>query len=78
MSSLINKAYNTLSDPLQRGMYLLELNNVTLPEGTMNVDPEFLMNIMEKNEDVEKASKDKETAIRLIKENRKTIADLIK
>lgn len=78
LSSLINKAYYTLSHPLQRGIYLLKLNNISLPESTTNVDPEFLMDILEKNEEIETASKDEKTAIKLIVENRKTLADLTK
>lgn len=75
---MINKAYYTLSHPLQRGIYLLNLNNITLPEGTTNMNPEFLMDILEKNEEIERASKDESTAIKLIEENRKTLADLTK
>lgn len=51
-SSLTNKAYKTLQGPLERGEYLLELHGVTLPEDNTMSDPEFLMEMMEKNEEV--------------------------
>lgn len=69
MSSLINKAYNTLSNPLERGLYMLSLNNVSIPEGTTSLEPEFLMEIMERNERVEEASADKDKIVSLIEEN---------
>nr|XP_009670627.1 PREDICTED: iron-sulfur cluster co-chaperone protein HscB, mitochondrial isoform X2 [Struthio camelus australis] len=50
-SSLINKAYQTLLNPLSRGLYLLELNGIQLAQETdCDADPEFLMEIMEINE----------------------------
>ncbi|KAH3840991.1 hypothetical protein DPMN_114449 [Dreissena polymorpha] len=57
-SSFINKAYFTLLKPLSRGLYLLELQGNPVDEKNTSVDPEFLMEIMEINEDViEVASK---------------------
>uniref|UniRef100_A0A8C8BGK6 HscB mitochondrial iron-sulfur cluster cochaperone n=1 Tax=Otus sunia TaxID=257818 RepID=A0A8C8BGK6_9STRI len=50
-SSLINKAYQTLLDPLSRGLYLLELNGVEPAQETdCDADSEFLTEIMEINE----------------------------
>uniref|UniRef100_A0A8D0KRD6 HscB mitochondrial iron-sulfur cluster cochaperone n=1 Tax=Strix occidentalis caurina TaxID=311401 RepID=A0A8D0KRD6_STROC len=50
-SSLINKAYQTLLNPLSRGLYLLELNGVEPAQETdCDADSEFLMEIMEINE----------------------------
>ncbi|XP_043279686.1 iron-sulfur cluster co-chaperone protein HscB [Venturia canescens] len=69
ISSLINKAYNTLSHPLSRGLYILRLKNMTIPEGTTNLNPEFLMEIMELNEKVEEASRDKEKIVQLMDQN---------
>lgn len=55
-SSLVNKAYKTLQGPLERGEYLLGLHGVTLPEDNTMSDPEFLMEMMEKNEEVNDSS----------------------
>ncbi|XP_010190328.1 PREDICTED: iron-sulfur cluster co-chaperone protein HscB, mitochondrial, partial [Mesitornis unicolor] len=52
-SSLINKAYETLLNPLSRGLYLLELNGVeTAQETDSDADSAFLMEIMEINEKI--------------------------
>ncbi|KAJ8679275.1 hypothetical protein QAD02_015062 [Eretmocerus hayati] len=76
LSSLINKAYTTLMHPLDRGLYMLELENVSIPEETTNLDPEFLMEIMEKNEEIQEASSDTHKILLLIKENRGILDDL--
>lgn len=78
MSSLITKAFSTLKHPLDRGLYLLQLNNLTIPEGTTSLNAEFLMEIMEKNEEVEAASGDKEKIIKLIQENTEKLDNLSK
>jgi len=49
-SSAINAGYRILRDPLKRSLYLLELAGLPLEEGTTDLDPEFLMEIMEINE----------------------------
>ncbi|KAJ8304810.1 hypothetical protein KUTeg_018393 [Tegillarca granosa] len=49
-SSAVNKAYSTLSKPLSRALYLLELHGQPVEEDNSNVDQEFLMEIMEINE----------------------------
>ncbi|XP_042661003.1 iron-sulfur cluster co-chaperone protein HscB [Tyto alba] len=50
-SSLINKAYQTLLNPLSRGLYLLELNGVEPAQETdCDADSVFLTEIMEINE----------------------------
>ena len=55
-SSLVNEAYGTLLDPMSRALYLLELFGNPLLEGEQPVlDPEFLMDIMELNEEIEEA-----------------------
>lgn len=51
-SSLINKAYKILQSPLERGEYLLRLHGVILPEDNTINDPEFLSEMMERNEEV--------------------------
>ena len=51
-STLINKAYRTLQDPLSRALYLLDLCGESVDEDNKIVDQEFLMEIMELNEEV--------------------------
>ncbi|CAD7086633.1 unnamed protein product [Hermetia illucens] len=57
-SSLVNKAYKTLSVPIDRGEYLLQQQGISIPEDNSTLDKEFLMEMMEKNEEVEEATKD--------------------
>jgi molecular chaperone HscB len=54
-SSLVNKAYGTLQAPLKRALHLLSLRGEEIEEGQKVDDPEFLMEIMELNEEVESA-----------------------
>lgn len=54
-SSLINKAYKTLSNTLVRGQYLLKLHGEEMPRDNSSLDKEFLMDMMERNEEVEEA-----------------------
>ncbi|XP_028168640.1 iron-sulfur cluster co-chaperone protein HscB [Ostrinia furnacalis] len=75
-SSLVNEAYNTLLEPLARGIYMLKLRGKEIPENT-EVDKGFLMEIMEKNEEVENADTEEEI-MKLNKENKKVIKDLQK
>ncbi|XP_063710063.1 iron-sulfur cluster co-chaperone protein HscB [Culicoides brevitarsis] len=51
-SSLLNKAYSTLSTPFKRAEYMLSIKNVTIPERNETLDPEFLMEMMERNEEI--------------------------
>lgn len=48
----MNKAYQTLLSPINRAEYFLQLHNVTIPEGNTAVNKEFLMEMMERNEEV--------------------------
>ncbi|KAL0818336.1 hypothetical protein ABMA28_008815 [Loxostege sticticalis] len=75
-SSLVNEAYNTLLEPLARGIYMLKLRGKEIPENT-EVDQGFLMKIMEKNEEVENAETEEEI-MKLNKENKAMIKDLQK
>ncbi|XP_048957716.1 iron-sulfur cluster co-chaperone protein HscB isoform X1 [Canis lupus dingo] len=55
-STLVNDAYKTLLAPLSRGLYLLKLHGVEIPEGTdYKMDRQFLMEIMEINEKLAEA-----------------------
>jgi molecular chaperone HscB len=56
---LLNKAYFTLLKPLPRVLYILELHGLAISEDTIEMDPEFLMEVMELNERIGDAS-DKE------------------
>ncbi|CAG5130975.1 unnamed protein product [Candidula unifasciata] len=56
-SALLNKAYNTLLKPLSRAIYLLELQNIEISEKDNFTDPQFLMEIMEINEQISAAKK---------------------
>lgn len=52
-SSLLNQAYKTLNSPLDRGLYLLEINGLPLKEGEdISFGPDFLSEIMEINEEL--------------------------
>lgn len=52
ISSVVNKAYKTLSIPIKRAEYILQLKGITIPEDNNAVDKEFLFEIMERNEEV--------------------------
>ncbi|XP_060574031.1 iron-sulfur cluster co-chaperone protein HscB-like [Ruditapes philippinarum] len=54
-SAFVNKAYNTLLKPLSRGQYLLEIHGDPIEEANSAVDPNFLMEVMEINEDISEA-----------------------
>lgn len=65
----MNNAYSTLIHPLKRGLYMLKLNDITISEETDNVNAEFLMEIMEKNEEIEDVGDDVEKIKKLVQEN---------
>jgi len=77
-SSYINKAYNTLLKPLSRGLYLLELRGDPLEETNSSVDPQFLMEIMEVNEDLAEAEGTESAVEELEMINNKRIAKCVK
>jgi len=52
---LINKAYKTLATPIERGQYLLQLEGEQMPQDNSALNKEFLMAMMERNEEVEDA-----------------------
>ncbi|XP_067003639.2 iron-sulfur cluster co-chaperone protein HscB [Anabrus simplex] len=74
-SALVNKAYTTLLHPLSRGLYMLKLEGIHLDEGNVQSDPKFLMEIMEKNEEVDQAKTYSEIAS-LDAENKAVLEEL--
>ena len=50
---LLNTAYKTLLTPLERGLYLLELEGYPLHEGEISMSSEFLFEVMEINEELD-------------------------
>lgn len=55
-SSLVNLAYTSLLKPLSRGLYMLSIYGESLNNGTQCEDVEFLMKIMETNENLEQVT----------------------
>jgi len=56
-AAALNEAYRTLKDPLDRAVYLAELNGVELPgDGKTIDDPELLMEVMDAREELQEAS----------------------
>ncbi|XP_060533353.1 iron-sulfur cluster co-chaperone protein HscB [Cylas formicarius] len=51
-SSLVNKAYNELQQPLKRAEHLLKLKG-DIGEKEISAEPEFLIEMMERNEEME-------------------------
>ncbi|KAJ9475517.1 J-type co-chaperone JAC1, mitochondrial [Pseudozyma hubeiensis] len=62
-SALINRAYETLLNPLPRAFYLLERHGVKeVSESDSLEDPELLMEVMELRERLEEAENEEEAA----------------
>lgn len=75
----MNEAYKTLLSPLARAHYLLKLENITLEESPVQLEPDFLMRIMEINEDLDEiVSKNKPFPMELTMEMRQEIDDHMK
>ncbi|XP_073842572.1 iron-sulfur cluster co-chaperone protein HscB-like protein, mitochondrial [Musca autumnalis] len=80
-SSLINKAYKTLLVPIERGQYLLKLHGRQIPQDNSALNKEFLMEMMERNEEVDDAETKQELEDiheRLAQELEEKITDLSK
>ena len=68
----MNEGYKTLQKPLSRALYLLELSGFPLTESGVAVEPEFLANIMEINEEVVEADQNE---IKLLEDSVKRSLD---
>lgn len=55
-SSILNKAYKTLLTPMERGQYILKLNGYSMPQDNSSLDQFFLMEMMERNEEIAEAN----------------------
>nr|CAH7712753.1 unnamed protein product [Callosobruchus chinensis] len=75
-SSLLNKAYNVLQTPLKRAEHLLELKGEQVRESDKIDDPEFLLEMMSLNEEVEEAGNDKQLLKKLFDKNKSVISKL--
>lgn len=62
-SSLLNKAYTTLQQPLSRAEYLLSINGIEMSsEGEKLTDSDVLMTVMEAREQIEEAQTESDLA----------------
>lgn len=57
---------------------MLKLNDITISEETDNVNAEFLIEIMEKNEEIEDVGDDIEKIKKLVQENETMLNNLTK
>lgn len=57
---------------------MLQLEGISIPEATTNLNPEFLMEIMERNEEIENAMGDKDKIFQLAKESKEVLDILSK
>lgn len=73
-SSILNKAYKTLSVPIKRGEYVLEQNGISLPQDNSVLDKEILLEMMDRNEEIEEACTIKEI-FQLLDKVRKELED---
>ncbi|XP_018328006.1 iron-sulfur cluster co-chaperone protein HscB, mitochondrial isoform X2 [Agrilus planipennis] len=76
-SSLINRAYNTLQLPLNRALHILQLKGEKIDEDQKVVDTEFLMKIMEINEEIENAENPEQLKM-LNEQNKRVISEICK
>lgn len=57
---------------------MLQLKGISIPEGTTNLNPEFLMEIMERNEEIDSAMSNRDTILKLAKESKELLDTLSK
>ncbi len=59
-SSVINRAYHTLKNPLSRAKYILKQKGIEINEDDSLGDPELLMEVMEFREELEEVVNEKD------------------
>lgn len=57
---------------------MLQLKGISIPEGTTSLNPEFLIEIMERNEEIENAIEDKDKILKLAKESKELLDTMSK
>lgn len=67
-----------MTHPLKRGLYMLQLKGISIPEETTTLNPEFLMEIMERNEEIENAIENRDKLLKLTKESKEMLDKLSK
>lgn len=75
-SSLVNKAFGVLQSPVKRALHLLAIKGEKISEEQKLDEPEFLLEIMELNEEVEAANTDEEL-VELNKKNKAQLEGLV-
>ena len=60
LSSIVNKAYGTLTNPYTRAEYILQREGVTIGESDNVDDPALIMEVMEKREELDSAETQEE------------------
>ena len=60
LSSIVNKAYGTLTNPYTRAEYILQREGVTRGESDNVDDPTLIMEVMEKREELDSAETQEE------------------
>lgn len=67
-----------MTHPLKRGLYMLQLKGVSISEETTSLNSKFLMEIMERNEEIENAIKNRDKVLELVKESKEILDTLSK
>ncbi|KAI0078874.1 Co-chaperone Hsc20 [Panus rudis PR-1116 ss-1] len=76
ISSILNTAYRTLSDPVQRVLYILRREGIPTEGENILDDPELIMEVMELRESIENAESQEEVD-KIREENQGSIDKLV-
>lgn len=55
---------------------MLQLKGISIPEGTTSLNAEFLMEIMERNEEIDNAADDRDKVLKLTRESKELLDKL--